>query len=173
MNVTGTKSIADSQVPDTDSIQGRVSMKQIPNPYREQGCFFCGKDNPIGLKLTFHETETEPNELICRWRPSALYTGFGKILHGGIQSGMFDEIMGWTTLHLADEPGVTGSLEIRFLKPVFVDQEIEVRCRIESRNNRKIHLAAQIRNESGAVCSEASGTYLLLDPEKFNRLVAQ
>jgi hypothetical protein len=31
----------------------------------------------------------------------------GRILHGGIQSGLFDEIMGWTAMHVTKQVGVT------------------------------------------------------------------
>ena len=101
-------------------------MKKLPNPYGAGECFFCGPNNPIGLKLTFYETETEPKELVCRWTPARVFKGLGKVLHGGIQSGLFDEIMGWTALHRTNEIGVTSNIEVRFLKPLFVDQEIEV-----------------------------------------------
>ena len=40
-------------------------MKHIENPYSSAACFFCGPNNPVGHKLTFEETETEPNELVC------------------------------------------------------------------------------------------------------------
>ena len=72
-------------------------MKNIDNPYLSSACFFCGPNNPVSLKLTFQETETEPNELFCVWFPPATYKSFGNILHGGIQSGLFDEIMGYPT----------------------------------------------------------------------------
>lgn len=148
-------------------------MKNIDNPFRNTNCFFCGPFNPAGLKLTFQETETEPNELVCRWVPSLTYKSFGKILHGGIQSGLFDEIMGWTAIHLTGEVGVTSSIRVEFLKPLYVEQEIEVRCRIDSREGAKIHLAAEIKNSKGEICTKSVGTYLLMDLEKFQRVVSE
>jgi acyl-coenzyme A thioesterase PaaI-like protein len=145
-------------------------MRKLENAYGG-GCFFCGPDNPIGLRLTFYETETEPNELVCRWTPSDVYKGFGSVLHGGIQSGLFDEIMGWTALHLTKRIGVTSALQMRFLRPVFVEQEIEVRCSIESLDGARVNLSAKIRNLAGEVCTEATGTYVLMERDKFDRLV--
>ncbi len=146
-------------------------MKIIPNPYTD--CFFCGSHNPAGLRLTFQETGTSPNELTCRWRPSSLYVGLGKVLHGGIQSGLFDEIMGWTTFHLTGHQGVTVSLHVDFLKPLFVEQEIEIRCRIESIADSKVNLSGEIKNGEGATCSRASGTYLVMEPDRFKRIVRE
>ena len=42
-------------------------MKPIPNPYRTGECFFCGEQNPIGLRLDFFESETEPREVVLNW----------------------------------------------------------------------------------------------------------
>ena len=148
-------------------------MKLLPNPYRNGECFFCGHANPIGLKLEFYETENEPNELLCKWRPSNLFTGFGKILHGGIQSGLFDEIMGWTTLHFTRQAGVTSNLNVEFLKPLYVGQEIEVRCRVVSTEGSRIGLAAEILNGDGQVCSQATGTYILMEPERFRIITGE
>lgn len=148
-------------------------MKEIPNPYRPRTCFFCGADNPIGLKLTFHETETEPKELICRLNPSSLYAGYGRILHGGIQSGLFDEIMGWSTLQLTGRLGVTSSLQVEFLKPLYVEREIEVRCRFTSQEGPKINLSAEITDEEGVIFTRATGAYVIVNAEHFKRLVGQ
>jgi len=148
-------------------------MRTLENPYSEGGCFFCSPSNPVGLKLTFHETETEPNELVCRWYAHSQFRGLGKILHGGIQSGLFDEIMGWTTHFLTQQMGVTSSLNVQFLKPLYIEQEIEIRCRIQSRNGSKVNLEAEIKNGDGAVCTRAVGTYVVMDSEKFNRAVSE
>jgi acyl-coenzyme A thioesterase PaaI-like protein len=147
------------------------TMKPIPNPYRTGQCFFCGHLNPIGLKLTFQETETEPREVVTQWQASPMFASFGRILHGGIQSGLFDEIMGWATVQFTQEVGVTTALHIQFVKPVYVEQEIEVRCRIESQDGPKVNLVAEINNEIGEICTRATGTYLLMDQEKFDHLV--
>lgn len=148
-------------------------MKPISNPYSESGCFFCGKNNPGSLRLQFHETDTEPKELVCRWVPPSMYKGFGRILHGGIQSGLFDEIMGWTALHLTGKVGVTASLEVRFLKPVFVEQEIEVRCRIASIDGPGIRLTAEIRSRDNLVRTRAEGVYVLMERDRFAALVGE
>lgn len=146
-------------------------MKTLDNPYSEGGCFFCSPSNPVGLKLIFQETETEPNELVCRWFAAPPYKGLGRIVHGGIQSGLFDEIMGWTTHYLTRQVGVTSALTVQFLKPLYIEQEIEVRCRIASREGSRVNLAAEIKNSRGDICTTAVGTYVVMDREKFDRAV--
>jgi acyl-coenzyme A thioesterase PaaI-like protein len=148
-------------------------MKQVPDALGPTECFFCGPLNPAGLKLVFHVTESEPIELVCRWRPPSLYSGLGRIVHGGIQSGLFDEIMGWTATHLTRQVGLTVGLQVKFVKPLYVEQEIEVRCRLKSRNGAKIELEAEIRNSSGQICTEGTGTYFLMERGRFKELVEQ
>lgn len=148
-------------------------MKLLPNPYRDGECFFCGRLNPVGLKLNFYITDTKPAELVSTWFPPPLYRGFGKILHGGIQSGLFDEIMGWTTLHFTSQVGVTSNLNVEFHKPLYVEQKIEVRCRIASQEGQRINLTSEIRNSDGQICSKATGTYILMDPEKFRQITRE
>lgn len=146
-------------------------MKLIENPYSGGGCFFCGPANPIGLKLRFYETDDEPKELVCRWQPDKLYRGLGSVLHGGIQCGLFDEIMGWTTHYLMGESAVTGELHTKFLKPVRLTQEIEVRCHIDEIKGREVWLEAEIKDSAGQVCTKARGSYILISQERFEAIM--
>jgi acyl-CoA thioesterase FadM len=67
--------------------------------------------------------------------------------------------------------GVTSSLDVRFLKPLFVEQQIEARCRVSSMEGSRIYLSAEIMDEKGIVCTQAAGSYALMDPALFERLV--
>jgi acyl-coenzyme A thioesterase PaaI-like protein len=144
--------------------------KEIPNLYPDQECLFCGEKNPIGLKLKFYLDE-ETGEVSTEYLPSRPFVGMGNILHGGIQSGLFDEIMGWTAHNLTGEMGVTSDLEIKFLKPVYLGKRIRVYCRLASRNGPKVHLDARIEIPDGPVCSVATGTYHLLPRAEFQKLI--
>lgn len=63
--------------------------KEIPNPYLNEQCFFCGKENPDGLKLSFF-LDDETGEVSTEYLPAPPFFGQGKILHGGIQVGMLE-----------------------------------------------------------------------------------
>lgn len=97
--------------------------------------------------------------------------GLGNILHGGIQAGLFDEIMGWTTHTLTGQMGVTSELNINFLKPVYLGERLIISCRIITQENSKVQLEATIKTEEGEVCSQANGTYYLLPQDKFEQLI--
>jgi len=144
--------------------------KEISNPYPEQECFFCGEKNPVGLKLRFYLIE-DTEEVTTEYVPSRLFMGLGNILHGGIQSGLFDEIMGWTTHTLTGQMGVTSELNINFLKPVYLGNNLIISCRIISQKNAKVHLESIIKTAEGEVCTRATGTYYLLPQDKFEQLI--
>ena len=143
---------------------------ELPNNYPGQECFFCGEKNPIGLKLKFYFDEAT-GELTTDFLPSRSFAGLGNILHGGIQAGLFDEIMGWATHALTGEPGVTTDLNLQFIKPVYLEAPLQVSCRIISRKDLRVSLAAEIRQPGGTVCTRAVGTYRLMSKEQFDGLV--
>lgn len=143
--------------------------RELPNTYPGQECFFCGEKNPIGLKLKFFLDESR-GEVSTDFRPSRLFAGLGNILHGGLQAGLFDEIMGWATHSLTGEPGVTSKLNLEFLKPVYLESPLRVTCRIVSREGNRVQLAAEIRQSEEVVNTKATGTYHLMTQEKFDRL---
>ena len=145
--------------------------ERLSNPYSGQGCFFCGRENPIGLKLEFQRLPGDPPQLRCRWTPGELYRGLGSVLHGGIQCGIFDEIMGWTTHHLLGSSAVTGSLQIKFHRPVPVGSPLEVLCSISGQKGRQVELSASLTGEDGQVCTSATGTYVLVAEDKFREIM--
>jgi acyl-coenzyme A thioesterase PaaI-like protein len=144
--------------------------KEILNNYPGQECFFCGEKNPIGLKLTFFFDEAT-GELTTDFLPSRPFAGLGNILHGGIQAGLFDEIMGWVTHEILGEPGVTTDLRLQFLKPVYLEEPLQVSCRLTSREGCRVGLTAEIKQPGGTTCTKAVGTYRLLSKERFDSLV--
>lgn len=157
--------------PVLESLEENPDMKrEIANTYPDQECLFCGKRNPIGLKLRFYMDE-ETEEVSTEYLPAKPFAGLGNILHGGIQTGLFDEIMGWTAHSLTGEMGVTSELNVKLLKPVYLGRRIKVFCRLISRNGHRVHLDAKIEISDGTVCSEATGTYYLLPQDRFNKLI--
>lgn len=143
----------------------------LQSTYSGSGCFFCGPDNPAGTQLKFFRVEGERRELVTRWTPDERYRGLGQVLHGGIQSGMFDEIMGWTAHHFSQGPGVTAEIHVKYLGPLYIGQPLELRCWVTDSDERKFHLAAAITNHEGKVCAQAEGVYVMMDPERFRGLV--
>ncbi len=143
----------------------------LENPFSGAGCFFCGQQNPAGTRLRFSRVEGERRQLVARWTPDQRYRGLGRVLHGGIQSGLFDEIMGWTAHHFSQGPGVTAEIHVKYLGPLYIGDPLELRCWVTESHRRKVHLAATITDHHGRVCAEAHGVYVMMNPERFHQLV--
>ena len=59
----------------------------------DHNCFGCGADNPWGLHLIFF---AEPDGAVySHWTPELNHQGYDGMVHGGIISTVFDEVMAW------------------------------------------------------------------------------
>ena len=118
-------------------------------------CFACGRANPIGLKLTFHE---EGDEYIATFVADPAHQGYAGVVHGGILATLLDEIMA-RYVWVKAGPAATAKLEIRYRRPAPTGQPIEIRGRItaERRGGRAFETAAVARLEDGTVLAEATG----------------
>lgn len=145
-------------------------IKKIENPYPNNNCFFCGKDNPAGLKLEFY-WDNESKEISAEYLPPQSFAGQGDILHGGIQMGLLDEIMGWNSFMHTKEMAVTSNLNIEFIKPVYLGTKINILCKVISREGSKVHMNASLFNAGGEKCTTAAGVFSILLKEKYNNLI--
>ena len=145
--------------------------KELKNPYPDNNCFFCGSENTEGLKLKFHWDKTQ-NEAYTEYLPAQHFVGQGNILHGAIQMGLLDEIMGWTSYAFTREMAVTSGLTIKFLQPVYIYEGIiNVACRVTSKEGRKINMQATLSSDKSVVYTIATGTYHILSPNKYKNLI--
>ena len=145
--------------------------EEIQNPFPDNNCFFCGNENDAGLKLKFFWDKVL-KETYTEYLPAEHFIGQGSILHGGIQMGLLDEIMGWTSYAFSQEMAVTSGLNIRFLQPAYVcGEKITVTCRVTSREGSKVNMEATLSNNEGEVCTTATGTFHILPAHKYRDLI--
>jgi len=150
-------------------------VKKIINPFVESKkhdykCFGCSPLNDSGLKLEFWDAG---DEIICKWVPYKHMEGYTKILHGGIQALILDEIASWTIYTKCETAGVTANIDIKYKHPLEItDQEIVVRAKVENINKRLATINATIENHEGKLCAQGIVTYFIfpkeLAKEKYN-----
>lgn len=126
--------------------------------YYDDQCFACGRDNPIGLHLD--DFEVENGRVSARFDPRSDYRGAGKTLHGGVAATALDELLVWAGLLTEGVLTVTGSLEMRYRRPVFIDESILVSARVDERRDRRLRMSGEM-SVDGGVRVEASGLYLV------------
>ncbi len=131
-----------------------------PNPANK--CFGCGGDNAGGMKLAF-EQDNEHRRIIGRFVLGERYQGGGGFAHGGIIALLLDEAMG-KVCKFRDARAVTASMEIEYLKPVRVDQEIFVEARETEQKGRNLFQAGEIRNRAGEILARGKARFVVIGP---------
>lgn len=124
----------------------------------DDGCFACGRDNPIGLHLD--DFRLDDDSVSARFAPRAEYRGANTTLHGGVAATALDELLVWAGLLVERVLSVTGTMELRFRKPVYVDEAIVVSAKVEERRGRRLRLSGELL-VGDDVRVTASGLYLV------------
>ena len=131
-------------------------------------CFACGPDNPDGMQLKF--SFDEPNHrATCEFQLSKRFQGPPGHAHGGIIATVLDEAMGKVN-KLRAVVAFTKSMEIRYLKPVPLNESLRAigfERRVEGREH---HNAAEIRNAQNEVLATGEGVFIAVD---LNRIKAK
>ena len=98
------------------------------NDYKNRphnGCIMCGEQNPLGLKLVF--SEDCEGGVIGHFTPKNLLEGYSGILHGGVAAALLDSAM-TNCLFAHNITALTGDLNIKYLKPIPVREEIVIKA---------------------------------------------
>jgi len=142
-------------------------LKKLINPYLGKegyNCIGCCPTNPIGLHLQFWE---DGDDIVTEWSPSKNYQGWVDTLHGGIISTLLDEVAGWVISRKLQTAGMTTSLNVKFIKPVYTtDTKITIRAHIKDRKRNFIIIHVVLANSKGEICDEADATYYAFNKEK-------
>ncbi len=124
-------------------------------------CIACGKDNPIGLRLRFEETETGAR---ASFTPRREHQGYKNIVHGGIISMVLDEAMSWAAIKKGMWP-VTAEMEVRFKAPLHEGQKVLAEGWIEKKKGRLIIAGASLTLQSeGTLVATARGRLFIDEP---------
>ncbi len=142
-------------------------MRKLRNPFVKlegYNCFGCSPDNQSGLRLSFTE---EGDELVSRWTPIPGFQGYMNVLHGGIQATLLDEIASWVVYVKLGVAGVTSTLNVRYLKPVYADKgELTIRARLKGQRRNLADIEAKLFDSDQMLCAEAVVTYFTYSSAK-------
>ncbi|MCX8160166.1 MAG: PaaI family thioesterase [Candidatus Saccharicenans sp.] len=123
-----------------------------------RGCFICGEENLIGLKLDFF-FDRERKVAWAEFTPGREHEGYRDLLHGGIISSLLDEVMAKAIL--AEEiPVVTSRLTVEFRKPAKIGDQLRLEGWVTGRKGRAYFTAGKMFGSDGQVVAEASGVYI-------------
>lgn len=131
-------------------------------------CFGCGESNPIGAKLNFYKISE--NSLGADFTIPKTYGGWGKIAHGGLQTVLLDEVCGWTMITLLEKTGLTVNVNINFLKPLYIEDSIEIVGEIQKVEGRDMFIQGYIKDSSGDICTKGLFTFREVKKERIEAL---
>jgi uncharacterized protein (TIGR00369 family) len=119
-------------------------------------CFACGKRNDFGLKLDFAiQGQISTTKFVFK----KIHQGYADIVHGGIITTILDEAMGRLLFDL-DILSLTVFLEIRFIHPVKVGEEVFIKGEILNQTRKIINAQSEMRLKNGQVVAQAKAKFL-------------
>jgi acyl-coenzyme A thioesterase PaaI-like protein len=124
----------------------------------DDGCFACGRNNPIGLHLD--DFDLVDREVSARFTPRADYRGAGEVLHGGVAATALDEMLVWAGILTEKVMTVTGKLELRYRKPLQVTDQLTVRARVDELRGKRMSASGELVVDDD-VKTQASGLFLV------------
>jgi uncharacterized protein (TIGR00369 family) len=142
-------------------------MRKIHNPFRDREgyhCFGCSPEHLSGLQLVFYE---EDDEIISRWKPKPQFAGYQGVLHGGIQATIMDEIASWVVYVKVKVAGVTSSMNVRYIRPIYLaGGEITIRSKVLKMRRNLADIQVEIYNNKSELCAEGLVTYFTFSEKK-------
>jgi acyl-coenzyme A thioesterase PaaI-like protein len=125
-----------------------------------------GRANPLAPPIVMHSTGTQVRGTV---RFGTAYEGPPGCLHGGFVAAAFDEVLGYTQ-SLTGNPGMTGTLTVRYRRPTPLHTELRFEARVDRVEGRKIFASGTL-HAGGALCAEAEGIFVSIDRTRFRDLV--
>ncbi len=121
-------------------------------------CFACGRKNSVGLHL--EEWDFVDGMSVAVFKPRPEHVGADETLHGGLAATVLDEALAWAVMFTHHVLPVTGTLDLRFRKPLYVHDTITAYGRVDDRSGRRLSVSGYLDAGNGPA-AEARGLFLV------------
>lgn len=139
-----------------------MAREELVNTATDHGCFGCGEQNPIGLRLKFHRVG---DEVRANFAPQKVHEGYAAMMHGGIVSTLLDEAMSWAVIDRG-LLAVTAKMDVEFKRPVPVTEPLLVIGRVTRDRRRLVDAAGELRSKSGEILASAHAIFMRVSEEQ-------
>ena len=99
------------------------------------------------------------------------YEGPPGCVHGGLIAAAFDEVLGFTQ-SMAGQPGMTGTLTVRYRRPTPLHTELRFEGRVQRIEGRKLFVAATL-HAGETLCAECEAIFIRVDFARLSALAEQ
>lgn len=142
-----------------------MRYKVVNKQENSKKCIVCGLKNDLGLKAAFYELEN--GELVSIFTPIEEHQSYPERMHGGIAGSILDETIGRAIMIKHKNIwGVTVELNLKYKKPVPLNEELRVVGRITRDSSRLFEGTGEILLKNGEVAVSAEGKYMKMPIEK-------
>jgi len=152
-------------------------LRQFPDPDGHPQDFFptspmTGVASPVAPPVEVWAVVGPGGQREIRGRASFgyQYEGPPTCVHGGVIAELFDELLGLANL-AANQPGMTGTLKIRYRRPTPLLAPLELASRHTRRDGRKIFTWGGIFHD-GELTAEAEGIFIEVPADRMRGIVS-
>lgn len=132
-----------------------------------------GRLNPVAprfsLELRDDGAGVGGTEVIARMTLGLLYEGPAGMVHGGIIASLFDQFLSIANIHNGFG-AFTGTLTVRYREPCPLDTPLELRCRTDRTDARKVFAVGELLAAETLV-AEAEGVFIEPDADRRAELI--
>ncbi len=145
-------------------------MPRIKQPNSSM-CFICGRQNPIGLRLSIYQTDS--NTVESSYMAPEHFQGYPGVLHGGIVSAIIDEISG--RAHMGANPDAprfmfTARLEIKYRRNVPIGKPLRIVGKAGRTRGKAAEAWAGIYDgETDELLAEGNALHVDVPQDQFDR----
>lgn len=109
----------------------------------------CGRENPNSFGLKF--TQDSDGCVHTIFTGDVHLQGYEGLMHGGVLSAILDTAMAQCLMH-QNIKAFTGELNVRYLAPVCIDSELEIKAWVDASLPPLYHLKSSIKVQGRVVC---------------------
>ena len=118
-------------------------------------CFFCGPATG-GLALAI---QYGGGAASCEFTAHEKFQGYNGMLHGGIVTGILDEVMWWTLFMETKKICATWKIEVEFKRPVLCGKTYRAAGRFVRATHNLFYLEGIIEDDSGKLCARGNASF--------------
>jgi len=96
--------------------------------------------------------------------------GWSNIAHGGVITTILDEIMSWAALHFLKRITMTKSMQIEFIKPVYINRRLRAEGNVlEVRGKHDAVMEGILYSDNTVVCARSTANFSIFSPKVAKR----
>jgi len=140
--------------------------QHLPNS-SDHYCFGCSPVNPSGLQMNFFAGR---DTVISNVTIPEHLCGWSNIAHGGVLTTILDEIMSWAALHFIKRITMTKSMNIEFIKPVYIHNPLKAEGKVlEITGKHDALMEGILYNDKGVACAKSTANFAIFSPKVAKR----